>query len=52
MVSKRFSLLKSRIGLQRLFDFGTKKGRLKKPRDFLFELARLHLCPQADVMPL
>ena len=43
MVSERFGLLRSRIGLLRLSGFGTKKGQLKKPRDF--ELARLHLCP-------
>ena len=41
MVSERFGLFRSRIGLKRLCGFGTKKGQLKKPRDF--ELARLHL---------
>ena len=33
---KRFNFLRSRMGLQRLFGFGTKKSRLKKPRDFWF----------------
>ena len=32
---KRFSLLRSRMGLH-LLGLGTKKSRLKKPRDFLF----------------
>ena len=41
MVSESFGLLRSRIGLQRLCGFGTKKGQLKKPRDF--KLAQLHL---------
>ena len=35
-LAKRFSLLRSRIGLQRLFVFGTRKSQLKKPIDFLF----------------
>ena len=41
MVSERLGLSRPRIGLQRLYSFGTKKGQLKKPRDF--ELARLYL---------
>ena len=41
MVSERLGLTRPRIGLQRLCSFGTKKGQLKKPRDF--ELARLYL---------
>ena len=41
MVPERSGLFRSRIGLQWLCGFGTKKGQLKKPRDF--ELARLHL---------
>ena len=41
MVSERLGLSRPRIGLQRSSSVGTKKGQLKKPRDF--ELARLHL---------
>ena len=41
MVSERLGLTRPRIGLQRLCSFGTKKGQLKKSRDF--ELARLYL---------
>ena len=41
MVSERLGLLRPRIGLQQLCGYGTRKGRLKKIRDF--ELARLHV---------
>ena len=50
MVSERFGLLRSRRGLQWLCGFGTKKVWLKKPKHF--ELARLYICPKAEVMPL
>ena len=48
---KRFSLLRSSMGLHRLFIFGSNKNRLKTLDIFDFELVPLHFCLQVDAMP-